>query len=238
MLYISLSSSSDSETVSLPETDPEAIAFLAKQKEEAVTVAQPPPTSSPPASGPGAPAATTTMPMPEPAQTTAESAQAKASEISTLPTPSAPTAPATKPAAKGGPPRRKPRQSLEAMASALGKGKKMTTFEKVRPAPYNMLLGADARCSPSTTGKLILRAHKRRRTSSRRTADRAGSWRSVTSSTASVIAVHKRSSKTASGSFHLHGVKVPKVMHTSHRVVAVISSVVSQKTYRPGILIL
>lgn len=31
------------------------------------------------------------------------------------------------------PPRRKPRQSLEAMSAALDKGKKMTTLEKVSP---------------------------------------------------------------------------------------------------------
>lgn len=37
-----------------------------------------------------------------------------------------PSKPKTKP-----PPRRKPRQSLEAMSAALDKGKKMTTLEKV-----------------------------------------------------------------------------------------------------------
>jgi hypothetical protein len=35
------------------------------------------------------------------------------------------------------PPRRKPRQSLEAMSAALDKGKKMTTLEKVSPFMTN-----------------------------------------------------------------------------------------------------
>jgi hypothetical protein len=45
-----------------------------------------------------------------------------------------PSKPKSKP-----PPRRKPRQSLEAMSAALDKGKKMTTLEKVSHSPSDIL---------------------------------------------------------------------------------------------------
>ena len=44
-----------------------------------------------------------------------------------------PSKPKSKP-----PPRRKPRQSLEAMSAALDKGKKMTTLEKVSAQPLDI----------------------------------------------------------------------------------------------------
>jgi hypothetical protein len=50
-----------------------------------------------------------------------------------------PSKPKSKP-----PPRRKPRQSLEAMSAALDKGKKMTTLEKVSPVEYDSVPVAHA----------------------------------------------------------------------------------------------
>jgi hypothetical protein len=50
----------------------------------------------------------------------------------------------SKPRAKP-PPRRKPRQSLEAMSAALDKGKKMTTLEKVSRTLNHGAINADTR---------------------------------------------------------------------------------------------
>jgi hypothetical protein len=56
-----------------------------------------------------------------------ETAKPQTTETATI-ADAGPSKPKTKP-----PPRRKPRQSLEAMSAALDKGKKMTTLEKVGP---------------------------------------------------------------------------------------------------------
>jgi len=88
-----------SETVQLPDDDPEAIAFLKRDD---------------------------TKPGSDP--------------LSQTPTSTA--GPSKKP------PRRKPRQSLEAMSAALDKGKKMTTLEKVSQTRCRELI-----CSLKWTGR-------------------------------------------------------------------------------------
>ena len=61
-----------------------------------------------------------------------ESEKPQKAEAATI-TDAGPSKPKSKP-----PPRRKPRQSLEAMSAALDKGKKMTTLEKVSPQPLDI----------------------------------------------------------------------------------------------------
>ena len=112
---VSQADHSYSETVTLPSTDPEAIAYLTGQSASTVMIrpAQPP-----------------SAPVPNPA-----ALQAVLPTTPTDPSRSFPvqTFASGKPSTKSTKPpaRRIPRQSLEQMSAALSSGKKMTTLEKV-----------------------------------------------------------------------------------------------------------
>lgn len=93
-----------SETIKLPADDPEVVQYRRRQSQTL------------------APAETAAESVPEAVVDPASDlSRAKTESASDLPMPKA------KP-----PPRRKPRQSLEALSAAIDKGKKMTTLEKVR----------------------------------------------------------------------------------------------------------
>lgn len=113
-----------SETVRLPKGDPEAIKYLAQQAAEA----------KPQETAPTPQAAETSAAAPEPTATTISSADASIAPSTAI------AAPIAAPPRRGPPMRKRPRQSLEAMAAAIDKGKKMTTLEKVRPAYIHSFL--------------------------------------------------------------------------------------------------
>ncbi|WVQ83552.1 hypothetical protein IAT38_005693 [Cryptococcus sp. DSM 104549] len=101
------------ETVKLPATDPEAVAYYAKLAEK--------PMEGETKADPLNPEST-----PTPATTVAPPSASPAPPSSASPAPASSSAP---PLRKGPPPRKK-RQTLEQMSAALDKGKKMTTLEK------------------------------------------------------------------------------------------------------------
>ncbi len=106
-------SDSLSESVMLPSTDPEAVAYLAQERVSTTngpTSESTDPIRTPPTSTTSQIYSSMAAPQPFPPQTS----------IPSKPTPKPPV-------------RRKPRQSLEQMSAALSSGKKMTTLEKVRP---------------------------------------------------------------------------------------------------------
>lgn len=100
-----------SETVSLPKDDPEVVAFLARRPKIGIDSE----------AGP-----TNVTSVPSSNSVNLDVKAVSASSSTPIQAPAAPVPPVRK-----GPPKRKPRQSLEAMSAALDKGKKMTTLEKV-----------------------------------------------------------------------------------------------------------
>ncbi|WWD16774.1 hypothetical protein CI109_101206 [Kwoniella shandongensis] len=112
------------ETAKLPASDPEVVAYLARQVESSTTKADEsdPSTTNIVGAISEATPMTSAMVSNDPSSSTSNNVQPS----STTPTISAHPAPRP----KGPPPRRKPRQSLEQMSAALDKGKKMTTLEK------------------------------------------------------------------------------------------------------------
>lgn len=99
----------NSETVCLPSDDPEVIRYLQQQEQKRLASEM-----SPSGSGSVTP-------------THNGNGHAEAA--------GAATASPTKPPLRKGPMRKRPRQSLEAMAAAIDQGKKMTTLEKVGLQP-------------------------------------------------------------------------------------------------------
>ncbi|KAK8861324.1 hypothetical protein IAR55_002143 [Kwoniella newhampshirensis] len=107
------------ETVKLPASDPEVVAYLARQAEPHATETV------------GDDPSASTVPPPS----TQGNTHLTALDYGQSPSASIPSTVVRKPEIiaprpKGPPPRRKPRQSLEQMSAALDKGKKMTTLEK------------------------------------------------------------------------------------------------------------
>lgn len=112
------------ETVTLPADDPEAIAYLARDQSGI--------SGTPVVGLEGADEAATSTTPGERDSLASRPAEVKTPLISA--TSASSSSGATPLPPKKGPPKRKPRQSLEQMAAALD-GKKMTTFEKVRRSP-------------------------------------------------------------------------------------------------------